>query len=104
MNEVFVSDYIRQRMQEMGYGKFHIKPVRIAVSANLVREIPAYNEFYFLESATLSDGTIITADNDFLIAQGFTNMGSARFKEFTGNISIESNENQHIEFLRVIPL
>lgn len=103
MTEGYLNEYIRERMTEKGVANFHWEPLLIPVKAGEAKFIGAYNEYYYLVTRTLPDGTLITGDTHYLVAQAFANLTFARLHEFTGNITIESPDAVNIEFIRVIP-
>ncbi len=103
MTDGYLNEYISQRMQELGFKEFHWEPVLIPVTAGVIKFIGAYNEFFYLVTRTLTNGTIIIGDTHYLVAQDYANLTFARLHEFTGNITIDSPANASIEFIRVIP-
>ena len=103
MLDSYVNEYILERMAEKGFSNFHWEPVLVGVNAGEAKLIGAYNEFYYLVTKTLPDGTIITGDTHYLVAQDYANLTFARLHEFTGNIIIESPSAINIEFIKVIP-
>jgi hypothetical protein len=103
MTDGYLNEYIRQRMQEKGYGSFHFEPVAVSATGNVPKQLAAYNEYYYLVTRTLPEGTVICGDQHFVVARDFVNLTFARLHEFTGNISIEATADTVIEFIRVIP-
>ncbi len=105
--EQYILDTIDRRMSALGYNYFDYEPVVVILNSMLPEQkIYSQNEYYFLCTQTLIDGTTIYADNDFLIAdQIFPSTKFNKIKEFTGNISISipQGTQQVLEFLRVIP-
>lgn len=104
MIDNFVNEYIRQRMQEKGFGEYHREPVLVSVTGGQTANIPAYNEYYYLVSSVLAEDTLIVGDTHFIVARDYANQTFARLHEFTGNITIDSPADANIEFIRVIPL
>ncbi len=103
MTDGFVIEYIRQRMQELGYGRFHFEPTSMLVRSKEPVSILAYNEFYYLVSLDLPNSTLIIGDTHYLNAVSFSRLSYARLHEFTGNITIECPQESIIEFIRVTP-
>lgn len=103
MTEGYLNRYISQRMREMGFKKYHFESVAIIVKGREVNFIAAYNEYYYLVATTLPKETLIVGDTHFLLAKDFDKLTYARLHEFTGNITIETQVDCTIEFIRVIP-
>jgi hypothetical protein len=99
--------YIRQQMLERGYRKFHHEPVLLLTDSKQTKyQIRAYNEFFFLVSKEIANGTIIRSDNNVYEAGQYYNKNNFhQIQEFTGLIIIEIPKNtiQLLEFIRVIP-
>lgn len=102
-----IGDYIKHRMQEMGYLKFHVKPFGIVSNNEAEYYIKAYNEFFYLLSKNLESGTSITSDTNILIVDDhYFDFEMRNLQEFTGLIHIRipnTSAKQILEFIRVIP-
>ena len=76
--------YIKQRMREMGFSKFHFEAVRVTEP-----RIEAYNQFYYLVSKTVPATLVITSDtNIFNEAVSYNSYNFYQIQEFTGLIEI----------------
>lgn len=101
--EGYVFDYIKQRMAEMGYEKFHWEAVRILSGTGNIA-VNAYNEFYFLVAKTVEPDLIILSDTEvFNEASGYAKFSCYHYKEFSGEITIMQVNPVDCEFIRVIP-
>ncbi len=101
--------YIENRMEEMGYEKFHIniKPVTIKTGENITR-IDAHNELWYLFDVNQTeDDFTITANNNIINKDEFVVDGVPFITyEFTGDIKIDNTDarlDQSFLFYRVIP-
>lgn len=104
MDTGYIIEYIKRRMHRKGFKDFSCETVSISVKTNETVFIGAYNEYYFLVSSQVSNGTLIVGDSEFLDAKSFSNTNLLYLYEFTGNIIIEPSNNSTIEFIRVIPI
>lgn len=99
--------YISQQMLERGYKVFHHEPVAMFTNEKQSEyRYPAYNEFFFLVSKKLADGTVIRSDtNIFKVDNYYTRRILHKIQEFTGLIIVENPKRtaQLLEFIRVIP-
>ncbi|MFH0895402.1 MAG: hypothetical protein V2A54_13280 [Bacteroidota bacterium] len=99
--------YMRQRMREKGFAKYHFEAQSLQTRIDQSEyRIPAYNEFYYLASKDLANGTVIHSDTHILkIDQHFSESIIGQVQEFSGLIIIENPERtaQRIDFIRVTP-
>lgn len=126
MEHPYILPYIKQRLTEMGFQKFHYDTVRIeslplnayvldmvtnVVTDNNrygshVAEIDASNQFYYLVEKTISPTLKITSDTGYLLpseAANYSNYTFHNFREFTGQIFITDLASFDLEFIRAIP-
>ena len=101
-----ILEYINKRMNIRGYEDFQL--ASYSFKSNGVKaeyRIPAYNEFYFLVSKSISSGTIIHSDTNAYKADDNYALQNYQIQEFSGMIIIENPERttQVYEFLRAIP-
>lgn len=105
--EGYIFDYIKQRMTEMGYEKYHWEAVRMQGNDEGEREIKtinAYNEFYFLVAKTVEPDLVIFSDTEvFNEAADYAKFSCYNYKEFSGEIKIKQLIPVDYEFIRVIP-
>jgi len=105
--EAFVREHIKDYVRRLGYSDCDIDSVPVVLN-DTMREykIAGQNEYYFLTTETVVDGTLIIADNSFIIVDAlFKATKLWRIQELTGNIiiTIPAGTTQILEFLRVIP-
>jgi hypothetical protein len=107
--EGIISLYVKNRMKEMGYEKYHIsiKPITIKLG-NTINRINAHNELWYLFDVNQTDNNFtITANNNIINQDEFVVDGVPFITyEFTGDIKIENEEahtDQTFLFYRVIP-
>jgi len=105
--ENFILSIIEKRIKALGFSECSYESFPVILNELLPEQkIYGQNEYYFLCTQTIIEGTTIFADNDFLIADGVTTASLFdKVKEFTGNITIITPQGtrQVLEFLRVIP-
>jgi hypothetical protein len=104
----FIIAYIAHRMAELGFKKYGFEPMLIITSYGGPSEyvIEAQNEYYYLASAVVAQGTEILADNHYFKAENFdVPVNYAYVQEFTGQIKITFPPSaiMSLEFIRVIP-
>ena len=99
--------YLNLRMRERGFSKYHFEAFSLQTQDDQTEyRIPAYNEFCFLASKELANGTVIHSDTNILeVDQTFSQSITAQMQEFSGLIIIENPDRtvQRIDFIRVIP-
>ena len=105
--ETFVRDHIKDFIKRLGYPDCDIDAISVVLNETM-REyhIAGQNEYYFLATATVVDGTEIFADNNYIIVDAlFKATKYWRIIALTGNIiiTIPAGTKQVLEFLRVIP-
>lgn len=99
---------INKRMRELGHGNnYHYEPVFISDAGN-TRQISAYNEYWFLVTASIDaagDLKILSDISKFPVTAGalYNSLRFANVQEFSGNIRITQNPSVKLEFIRVIP-
>jgi hypothetical protein len=97
--------YVNQRMSELGIKKFHHEPVLLLTDNNKIEyRIEAYNQFYYLVSKELANGTVIRSDTNIYDAdQLYDKQNLHQIQEFTGLIiiTIPPRTTQLLEFIRV---
>ena len=97
--------YVNQRMSELGIKKFHHEPVMLLTDNNKIEyRIEAYNQFYYLVSKELANGTVISSDTNIYDAdQLYDKQSLHQIQEFTGLIiiTIPPRTTQILEFIRV---
>ncbi|MEZ5149130.1 MAG: hypothetical protein R2759_19180 [Bacteroidales bacterium] len=101
--------YIENRMEEMGYSKFHFKinPVTVK-SGESIKRIDAHNEFWYLFDVNqVDDNFTLTANNNIINQDEFVVDGVPYISyELTGDIIIDNTgafNDQTFLFYRVIP-
>jgi hypothetical protein len=103
----YLLNYIRQQLVERGFKKFHHEPVSLLTNPEKTEyRYNAYNEFFFLVSKNLANGTVIRSDtNIFDVDQHYNKRNLAQIQEFTGLIIVTNprRTTQLLEFIRVIP-
>ena len=103
----YLVTYIKQRMAERGFNEFHHEPVSLLTKEGLVEyRVEAYNEFFYLVSKEIANGTIIRSDTNVYSADQYYNKQNlSQIQEFTGLIVITNPKRtvQLFEFIRVIP-
>ena len=104
----FINAYIAHRMEALGFKKYVYEPLIIITSYGGQTEyvIEAQNEYYYLASQVVMEGTEIIADNNyFKAANSYIQVNYAYVQEFTGQIKITfpSSNVMSLEFIRVIP-
>lgn len=105
--EHFALTYIRKKMRDKGYSRYHIESYSFMTDGNQTEYlITAYNEFYYLVSQDLLGNTLIHSDsNIYPVNSMYPQQKVSQVQEFTGLIIIE-NPNQAVqllEFIRIIP-
>ena len=94
-------------MAERGFKDFHHEPVSLLTNEKQNEyTIKGYNQFFFLISKELANGTIIRSDNNvYDVDQYYSKQKLSQIQEFTGLIVIENPKRsvQLLEFIRVIP-
>lgn len=94
-------------MEIMGYDKYRIGGFSLLTDNNTSEyRIPSYNEFLFLVSKNLVNGTVIHSDISVYRAnKHYADQVLSQVREFTGLIIIENPKRtvQLLEFIRVIP-
>lgn len=126
MEQSYIIAKINQRMEELGYTKFHYESIRIKnipygpyaldffsneiIQNNrygsMVAEIDASNQFYYLVDKMVNPDLKITSDTGYLLPSEISTYGTNtihNLKEFTGQIFITSLNNFDLEFLKVTP-
>ena len=99
--------YLETRLKKLGFSSFTFEAESVTVF-NEVKEIKAFNEFYYLFDCTNdTDDFIIKADNDIMTASDFM-VGAVPYitHEFFGNIRIDTigAVNPHtFTFYHVLP-
>jgi hypothetical protein len=92
-------------MSELGIKKFHHEPVLLLTDNNKIEyRIEAYNQFYYLISKELANGTVISSDTNIYDAdQLYDKQNLHQIQEFTGLIiiTIPPRTTQLLEFIRV---
>lgn len=105
--DTYLLSYIDQRMAELGYKSYHHEPVSILTTLDTQEYvIPAYNEYLYLVSTELANGTVIRSDTRIFAAdQTYSKQNLSRIQEFTGYVKIDNPKKtvQRIEFIRVTP-
>jgi len=103
----YLLNYIRQQLVERGFKKFHHEPVSVLTNPEKSEyRFKAYNEFFFLVSKDLANGTIIRSDTNILyVDQHYSKRNLVQIQEFTGLIIVTNPKRttQLLEFIRVIP-
>ena len=103
----YLITYINQRMAERGFKKFHHEPVSLLTNNEQSEyRIKGYNQYFFLISKELANGTIIRSDINILdVDQYYSKQNLVQIQEFTGLIVITNPKRtvQLLEFIRVIP-
>lgn len=103
----YLVTYINQRMAERGFKAFHHEPVSLLTNNEQTEyRIKGYNQFFYLVSKELANGTIIRSDtNVYDVDQYYTKQNLSQIQEFTGLIIITNPKRtvQLLEFIRVIP-
>jgi len=98
---------IRQRLHIRSFDRFRVDEISFVTSDDVHEyRIPAYNEFFFLVSRDLANGTIIHSDiNVYKVGQHYSQQVLSQVREFSGLIIIENPERtiQLLEFIRLIP-
>jgi hypothetical protein len=129
MEHPYILPHIEQRMQEMGFKKFHFETVIVKslgffagaggyninyvtgeISKNRygqrVAEIDASNQFYYLVQKVVSSDLKIISDTDCLTKDEvlkYSTYTFHNFKEFTGQIFITDSAGFELEFIRATP-
>ncbi len=103
----YLVTYINQRMAERGFKAFHHEPVSLLTNNDQTEyRIKGYNQFFYLVSKELANGTVIRSDTSvYDVDQYYAKQNLSQIQEFTGLIII-TNPNrtvQLLEFIRVIP-
>lgn len=103
----YLIQYINQQLKERGYKEYHHEPVALVTNPEKSEyRFPAYNEFFFLVSKELANGTVIRSDtNIYDVDQHYTKQNLHQIQEFTGLIIVTNprRTTQLLEFIRVIP-
>ena len=102
--DYYLLEYVKQRMNEMGFEKFHYEPIRVLANATRT-EVKAYNEYYYLLSKSVQPTLVIKSDtNIFNEANAYYAFNYYRIQEFTGLIEIsQAVAPIDLQFLRVVP-
>ena len=107
----FILAYIAHRMDMLGFKKYSMEPLLLTWSYGGINEyvIQAQNEYYYLVSKTVNEGTEILADNNYFKAESsYISVDFAYIQEFTGVIKVNFPEwywsPLGLEFIRVIPM
>jgi hypothetical protein len=94
-------------MAERGFKEFHHEPVSLLTNNEQTEyRIKGYNQFFYLISKELVNGTIIHSDTNILdVDQNYAKQNLSQIQEFTGLIIITNPKRtvQLLEFIRVIP-
>lgn len=99
----FLIEYIKQRMQELGFENYTFQPIRVKTD-NLSMLINAQNEYYYLVSKEVPSSLMIFSDtNIWNESNDYEDFNFYSIQEFTGEIEIESFVPIDLEFIRVIP-
>ena len=107
----FILAYIAHRMEMLGFKKYSMEPLLLTWSYGGISEyvIQAQNEYYYLVSKIVNEGTEILADNNYFKAESsYISVDFAYIQEFTGVIKVNFPEwywsPLGLEFIRVIPM
>jgi len=105
--DTFVREHIKDLNKRLGYTDCDIDSISVVLN-EVMREyqISGQNEYYFLVTETVVNGTEIFADNNFIKVDALFNATKFwRIIALTGNIviTIPQGTRQILEFLRVIP-
>lgn len=107
----FIIAYIAHRMEMLGFKKYSMEPVLLVWNYGGINEyvIQAQNEYYYLVSKTVNEGTEILADNNYFNAESsYISVDFAYVQEFTGVIKVKFPDwywsSLGLEFIRVIPM
>jgi hypothetical protein len=105
--DYYALQHIKQRLNIRSFEKYRITTASFITDADVDEyRIPAYNEFFYLVSRDLANGTIIHSDIYVYKAnQHYAQQILSQVREFSGLIIIENPERtvQLLEFIRVIP-
>lgn len=105
--DYYAQEHIRQQLHIRSFDENRISMTSFLTSADVDEyRIPAYNEFFYLVSRDLANGTIIHSDiNVYKVNQHYAQQILSQVEEFSGLIIIENPERtvQLFEFIRVIP-
>jgi hypothetical protein len=102
MNETLAMEFVKRRMNELGFGENYISDIKhLVLLPNEKREVSAFNEFYYL----LRDTENIRIRSDF----GFYDLSfahtNAQSYEHHGQIFLENTSplRNHLRFLHILP-
>jgi hypothetical protein len=103
ISDNFLLALVWRRMKEMGYQKYHIETEVIQLSgAGNIREINAYNQFYYLVSKNIPDNTVVKSDSNYYKTQSHNELELYGIQEFSGAITlIRGDLDTRLEFLVV---
>jgi hypothetical protein len=105
--DFYAMQHIKDRMELRGFKVYHTMTVPLITQANVNEyRVPAYNEFFYLVSRDIANGTIIHSDIEIYdVDQYYAQQVLSQIREFSGLIIIENPVNtiQFLEFIRVIP-
>lgn len=95
---------IQNRMSELGYTKFAVKPL-VAKVTNGKKVIEAHNQYLFLVSDSVPAECVIESDtNLFSDWANYATFNFAYMQEFSGEVTITSSQSTfNLEFIQVIP-
>lgn len=104
ISDNYLLSFIRHRMEEMGYSKYHFETVLVElVGAGAKKEIKAYNEYYYLISKSVPDNTVIASDMHYFKAKDYGDCVLHGIQEFSGMITaVRDAADAKLEFVRVI--
>lgn len=107
--ETLILEFIRMRMQAMGFKGFHFRPAYITVAANTTAQIQAQNQYlYFFDvNSQAGDMFMVRSDTDVISQDSFILSGVPYlFYEMTGNVTIDTTgaiNPQTFLYIRVLP-
>lgn len=103
--DYYLLAYITQRMNEMGFPKFHFEAVHAFVEDTKMK-IEAYNQFYYLVSKAVPASLVIASDTNIFIEAGvYSSYNFYQVQEFTGLIEISQTlVFVDLEFIKVVPV
>lgn len=103
MTEEFAILFIKDRMEELGYGKSYFAPTpkHFSLYGGETRIIDAYNEYYFLIEADkvvsiISEFGMYDVNDDTINEQLYEHQGKLI-------LTNKSKEIAHVKFIQVIP-
>jgi hypothetical protein len=105
--EQYILTFIDNRMKALGFENYVLETFLVVLNQTLnTQQVTGQNEYFFLVTQTIVEGTEISADNNYFKADILSSATSFwKIQEFTGNISMSVPQGaiQILEFLRVIP-